>query len=154
MTAPHVPVLLEEVLAALSPRPGDIIIDATFGAGGYTRALLDAGATVHGFDRDPTAIEAVRDNADAWPELAGEDPRLVLHPRRFSEMTAAMADAGVSRVDGVVMDIGVSSMQLDRAERGFAFSLGRAIRRPYILAKTTKTKNARNEIPCHHACAV
>ncbi|MAF28311.1 MAG: 16S rRNA (cytosine(1402)-N(4))-methyltransferase [Croceicoccus sp.] len=123
MTAPHVPVLLEEVLAALSPRPGDIIIDATFGAGGYTRALLDAGATVHGFDRDPTAIEAVRDNADAWPELAGEDPRLVLHPRRFSEMTAAMADAGVSRVDGVVMDIGVSSMQLDRAERGFAFSL-------------------------------
>ena len=123
MTAPHTPVLLEEVLAALSPRPGDIIIDATFGAGGYTRALLDAGATVHGFDRDPTAIEAVRDNADAWPELAGEDPRLVLHPRRFSEMTAAMADAGVSRVDGVVMDIGVSSMQLDRAERGFAFSL-------------------------------
>tara|TARA_B100000378_G_scaffold14702_2_gene11943 strand:+ start:51925 stop:52893 length:969 start_codon:yes stop_codon:yes gene_type:complete len=123
VTAPHVPVLLEEVLAALSPRPGDIIIDATFGAGGYTRALLDAGATVHGFDRDPTAIEAVRDNADAWPELAGEDPRLVLHPRRFSEMTAAMADAGVSRVDGVVMDIGVSSMQLDRAERGFAFSL-------------------------------
>ena len=123
MTAPHVPVLLEEVLAALSPRPGDIIIDATFGAGGYTRALLDAGATVHGFDRDPTAIEAVRDNADAWPELAGEDPRLVLHPRRFSEMTAAMAEVGVSRVDGVVMDIGVSSMQLDRAERGFAFSL-------------------------------
>ena len=123
MTAPHVPVLLEEVLAALSPRPGDIIIDATFGAGGYTRALLDAGATVHGFDRDPTAIEAVRGNADAWPELAGEDPRLVLHPRRFSEMTAAMAEVGVSRVDGVVMDIGVSSMQLDRAERGFAFSL-------------------------------
>ena len=123
MTAPHTPVLLEEVLAALSPRPGDIIIDATFGAGGYTRALLDAGATVHGFDRDPTAIEAVRGNADAWPELAGEDPRLVLHPRRFSEMTAAMAEAGVSRVDGVVMDIGVSSMQLDRAERGFAFSL-------------------------------
>ncbi len=123
MSAPHVPVLLEEVLAALSPRAGDIIIDATFGAGGYTRALLDAGATVHGFDRDPTAIEAVRGNADAWPELAGEDPRLVLHPRRFSEMTAAMAEAGVSRVDGVVMDIGVSSMQLDRAERGFAFSL-------------------------------
>lgn len=123
MTASHVPVLLEEVLAALSPRAGDIIIDATFGAGGYTRALLDAGATVHGFDRDPTAIEAVRDNADAWPELAGDDPRLVLHPRRFSEMTDAMAEAGVSRVDGVVMDIGVSSMQLDRAERGFAFSL-------------------------------
>ncbi len=123
MTAPHVPVLLDEVLAALSPRAGDVIVDATFGAGGYTRALLDAGATVHGFDRDPTAIEAVHGNAQAWPELAGEDPRLILHPRRFSEMTAAMTDAGVSRVDGVVMDIGVSSMQLDQAERGFAFSL-------------------------------
>ena len=123
MTAPHTPVLLDEVLAALSPRAGDVIVDATFGAGGYTRALLDAGATVHGFDRDPTAIEAVHRDAAAWPELAGEDPRLVLHPRRFSEMTDAMAAAGVSRVDGVVMDIGVSSMQLDQAERGFAFSL-------------------------------
>ncbi|ARU16529.1 16S rRNA (cytosine(1402)-N(4))-methyltransferase RsmH [Croceicoccus marinus] len=123
MTAPHTPVLLEEVLAALSPRVGDVIIDATFGAGGYTRALLDAGAIVHGFDRDPTAIEAVHRNAVAWPELAGDDPRLILHPRRFSEMTDAMAAAGVSRVDGVVMDIGVSSMQLDQAERGFAFSL-------------------------------
>ena len=123
MTVPHIPVLLKEVLAALSPRAGDVIVDATFGAGGYTRALLDAGATVHGFDRDPTAIEAVHRDAAAWPELAGEDPRLILHPRCFSEMTAAMADAGVSRVDGVVMDIGVSSMQLDQAERGFAFSL-------------------------------
>ncbi|WP_230292919.1 16S rRNA (cytosine(1402)-N(4))-methyltransferase RsmH [Croceicoccus sp. Ery5] len=121
--APHIPVLLDEVLAALSPRPGDVIIDATFGAGGYTRALLDAGAIVHGFDRDPTAIEAVHNNPAAWPELAGDAPRLILHPRRFSEMTGAMADAGVAQVDGVVMDIGVSSMQLDQAERGFAFSL-------------------------------
>ena len=54
--APHVPVLLEEVIAALDPRPGDVVIDATFGAGGYTRALLDRGATVHAFDRDPDAI--------------------------------------------------------------------------------------------------
>ncbi|GGD55857.1 ribosomal RNA small subunit methyltransferase H [Croceicoccus mobilis] len=120
---PHVPVLLEEVLTALSPRPGDVIVDATFGAGGYTRALLDAGAVVHGFDRDPTAIEAVHANRQAWPELDGEEPRLVLHPRRFSEMVESMTEAGVTRVDGVVMDIGVSSMQLDQAERGFAFSL-------------------------------
>src|SRR5690606_38830822 len=115
---PHVPVLLDEVLAALSPRPGDVVVDATFGAGGYTRAFLDAGATVHAFDRDPDAIAAGR----AWPETAETPPRLVLHPRRFSEMVEALAEAGVARVDGVAMDIGVSSMQLDRPERGFAFS--------------------------------
>lgn len=116
--SPHVPVLLDEVLEALAPRPGDLIVDATFGAGGYTRALLDSGATVHAFDRDPDAIAAGR----AWPETRETPPRLVLHPRRFSEMVAALAEAGVSRVDGVAMDIGVSSMQLDRPERGFAFS--------------------------------
>ena len=115
---PHVPVLLAEVLAALDPQPGDVVVDATFGAGGYTRAILDAGATVHAFDRDPDAIAAGR----AWPETRETPPRLVLHPRRFSEMVAALAGAGVSRVDGVAMDIGVSSMQLDQPERGFAFS--------------------------------
>lgn len=118
MNVPHIPVLLDEVIAALDPRPGSVIIDATFGAGGYTRALLDAGATVHGFDRDPTAIAVGRQ----WPETTGDNPRLVLHPRRFSEMLAAMGEAGVAAVDGVVMDIGVSSMQLDQADRGFAFS--------------------------------
>ena len=116
--APHIPVLLDPVIAALAPQPGDVVIDATFGAGGYTRALLDAGATVHAFDRDPDAIAAGR----AWPEASEEPPRLVLHARRFSEMLAAMAEAGVAQVDGIAMDIGVSSMQLDQAERGFAFS--------------------------------
>ncbi|HEX4848348.1 MAG TPA: 16S rRNA (cytosine(1402)-N(4))-methyltransferase RsmH, partial [Novosphingobium sp.] len=116
--APHIPVLLDEVVAALRPAPGTVIVDATFGAGGYTRRLLDAGATVHAFDRDPDAIAA----GSGWSETAESPPRLVLHPRRFSEMLAALADAGVARVDGVVMDIGVSSMQLDQAERGFAFS--------------------------------
>ena len=115
----HIPVLLGEVLAALAPQPGDVIVDATFGAGGYTRAILDAGATVHAFDRDPDAIAAGR----AWPETQADPPRLVLHPRRFSEMVAALAEAGVARVDGVAMDIGVSSMQLDQAGRGFAFSI-------------------------------
>jgi 16S rRNA (cytosine1402-N4)-methyltransferase len=118
VTAPHIPVLLEEVVAALDPRPGDVLVDATFGAGGYTRALLDRGATVHAFDRDPDAIAA----GSAFPETAGSPPRLVLHQRRFSEMLAALAQAGVARVDGVAMDIGVSSMQLDQAGRGFAFS--------------------------------
>ncbi|WP_239804410.1 16S rRNA (cytosine(1402)-N(4))-methyltransferase RsmH [Croceicoccus hydrothermalis] len=116
--APHVPVLLNEVIEALQPLENAVVIDATFGAGGYTRALLAAGATVHAFDRDPTAIAAARD----WPETSGDTPRLVLHPRRFSEMADAMREAGVRQVDGVVMDIGVSSMQLDQAERGFAFS--------------------------------
>ncbi|WP_284124653.1 16S rRNA (cytosine(1402)-N(4))-methyltransferase RsmH [Parerythrobacter aestuarii] len=116
--APHVPVLLDEVIAALDPQPGDIVVDATFGAGGYTRALLDRGAIVHAFDRDPDAIAA----GSAWPECSEHPPRLVLHPRRFSEMVAALAEAGIGQVDGVAMDIGVSSMQLDQAERGFAFS--------------------------------
>ncbi len=116
--APHIPVLLDEVLAALSPTPGAVLVDATFGAGGYTRSLLDAGATVHAFDRDPDAIAA----GAAWPETREEPPRLVLHPRRFSEMVAALADAGLARVDGIAMDVGVSSMQLDQPQRGFAFA--------------------------------
>jgi 16S rRNA (cytosine1402-N4)-methyltransferase len=113
--APHIPVLLDEVIAALNPQPGDVIVDATFGAGGYTRAILDRGAQVHAFDRDPDAIQAAQD----WAE---REDRLTLHHARFSEMVESLADAGVARVDGVVMDIGVSSMQLDQAERGFAFS--------------------------------
>ena len=116
--APHIPVLLDEVIEALDPQPGDVVIDATFGAGGYTRALLERGATVHAFDRDPDAIAAGR----TWRETGENPPRLILHPHRFSEMLDVMTSAGVARVDGVVMDIGVSSMQLDQAERGFAFS--------------------------------
>ncbi|MEB3415803.1 16S rRNA (cytosine(1402)-N(4))-methyltransferase RsmH [Alteriqipengyuania sp. WL0013] len=113
--APHIPVLLDEVIEALDPREGDVIVDATFGAGGYSRAILARGAQVHGFDRDPDAIAAARAWADA-------EERLTLHPRRFSEMVASLAEAGVGQVDGVVMDIGLSSMQIDQAERGFAFS--------------------------------
>ena len=118
MSGGHIPVLLDEVIAALAPQPGDVMVDATFGAGGYSRALLDRGATVHAFDRDPEAVEI----GQHFPETGEKPPRLVLHPRRFSEMVNALADAGVARVDGIVMDIGVSSMQLDQAERGFAFS--------------------------------
>ncbi len=116
--APHIPVMLDEVIAALAPAPGAVIVDATFGAGGYTRRLLDAGAQVHAFDRDPDAIAA----GSAWPEATAQPPRLVLHPRRFSEMVDALLGVGVAQVDGLVMDVGVSSMQLDQAHRGFAFS--------------------------------
>nr|HTK72146.1 16S rRNA (cytosine(1402)-N(4))-methyltransferase RsmH [Croceibacterium sp.] len=114
----HIPVLLDEVIAALEPQPGDVVVDATFGAGGYTRAILDAGAKVHAFDRDPDAVAS----GLMFPEAGENPPRLVLHQRRFSEMVNTLADAGVARVDGVVMDIGVSSMQLDQPGRGFAFS--------------------------------
>ncbi|MEY2942452.1 MAG: rRNA ((1402)-N(4))-methyltransferase RsmH, partial [Pseudomonadota bacterium] len=95
------------------------MVDATFGAGGYTRAMLDAGAVVHGFDRDPDAITA----GQSWPETRENPPRLILHHRCFSEMAAALAEVGVAQIDGLAMDIGVSSMQLDQAARGFAFSL-------------------------------
>ena len=115
---PHIPVLLEEVVVALAAGHGDLIVDATFGAGGYTRRLLETGAVVHAFDRDPDAIAA----GQLWPETNVSEPTLVLHPRRFSELTEGLAEAGIAGVHGVVFDIGVSSMQLDQAERGFAFS--------------------------------
>jgi 16S rRNA (cytosine1402-N4)-methyltransferase len=115
---PHIPVLLDEVVEAIAPAPGSLIIDATFGAGGYTRRLLDVGATVHAFDRDPDAISA----GQGWTEAEETPPRFVLHPRRFSELVEGLASAGIASVQGVVFDIGVSSMQLDQAARGFAFS--------------------------------
>lgn len=116
MTAPHIPVLLDEVVAAIAPHDGQTVIDATFGAGGYSRALLKAGARVYAFDRDPNAI---RDGQGMVTEFDG---RLSLHAERFSAMREEMTRIGVPHVDAVVMDIGVSSMQLDQGERGFAFS--------------------------------
>ena len=114
-TQPHVPVLLDEVMAGLAPEPGETMVDGTFGAGGYTRALLDAGVRVVAFDRDPDAIAVGR-------ALEGEaDGRLALIPGLYSGMREALTDRGVDAVDGVTLDVGVSSMQLDRAERGFSF---------------------------------
>ena len=106
--APRIPVLLDEVVAALAPAPGEVMVDATFGAGGYTRAILKTGATVIAFDRDPDAIREGR--------AAGIEGLTLVHSD-FSAMEAAI-DAPV---DGLTMDIGVSSMQLDQAERGFSF---------------------------------
>ncbi len=111
----HLPVMLAEVLEALAPKPGATIIDGTFGAGGYTRALLAAGCSVIAIDRDPTAIAAGR-----ALEAAAEG-RLTLVHGRFSELDAHAAALGVAQVDGVVLDVGVSSMQIDAAERGFSF---------------------------------
>ncbi|MEM7666862.1 MAG: 16S rRNA (cytosine(1402)-N(4))-methyltransferase RsmH [Pseudomonadota bacterium] len=116
MTQPHIPVLLDEVVAALQPREGLSIVDATFGAGGYSTALLEAGARVYAFDRDPNAI---RDGSAMVERFEG---KLSLHQQRFAAMADELNALGVPSVDAVVMDIGVSSMQLDQGERGFAFS--------------------------------
>ena len=111
----HLPVLIDEVLAGLAVQSGETHVDGTFGAGGYTRALLDAGAgRVIAFDRDPDAIAE-------GPGLVPDD-RLTLIHETFGKMDEALAERDLSPVDGVTLDIGVSSMQLDRAERGFAFS--------------------------------
>ncbi|MGY6708847.1 MAG: 16S rRNA (cytosine(1402)-N(4))-methyltransferase RsmH [Rhizobiaceae bacterium] len=107
----HIPVLLHEVLEKFAPGPGQTIIDGTFGAGGYSRAILEAGANVVALDRDPRAIAAGRDMVD---EFGG---RLRLVESVFSDLDRAVEQP----VDGVVLDIGVSSMQLDEAERGFSF---------------------------------
>jgi 16S rRNA (cytosine1402-N4)-methyltransferase len=113
--APHVSVLLDEVVEAIAPKPGEVLVDATFGAGGYTRALLKRGAKVIAFDRDPAAARFAADLAADHPQ----DFRLV--PRRFSELEAGLASVGEAGADGIVFDLGVSSMQLDEAERGFSF---------------------------------
>lgn len=106
----HIPVLLAEVLEALAPNAGDVIIDGTFGAGGYTKAILDSGASVVAIDRDPDAIAAGK----ALETQSQGRLRLVQAP--FSTLSEQVDEA-----DGVVLDIGVSSMQLDQAERGFSF---------------------------------
>ncbi|MGY3135866.1 16S rRNA (cytosine1402-N4)-methyltransferase [Bradyrhizobium sp. USDA 4501] len=115
----HISVLGREAVAHLAPRAGGIYVDATFGAGGYSRAILDVAETrVIGIDRDRTAITGGFDLVD------GAGGRLTLVEDRFSNLAEVCASHGVDKVDGVVMDVGVSSMQLDQAERGFSFRLG------------------------------
>ena len=116
--APHVPVLVKDVIGALAIHVGDTLVDGTFGAGGYTQAMLAAGAgRVIGFDRDPEAIEAAK---SLVPDPI-RDGRLTLVEERFSQMDRALAERGIGPVDAIALDIGVSSMQLDRAHRGFSF---------------------------------
>jgi 16S rRNA (cytosine1402-N4)-methyltransferase len=112
----HQPVLLNEVLEALAPRPRGIYVDGTFGGGGYTQAILEsAQCSVYAIDRDPRAIEAGAALIAAFPN------RLTLIEGLFSNMGELLAAEGISEVDGIVLDIGVSSMQIDDAERGFSF---------------------------------
>lgn len=112
----HVPVMLAEVLGLLRPRAGSTYLDATFGGGGYSRAILDAAdCTVFALDRDPDAISR-------GAALAARHPgRLHLIEGRFGDMVSLLAARGVSALDGVVFDVGVSSYQLDEPARGFSF---------------------------------
>jgi 16S rRNA (cytosine1402-N4)-methyltransferase len=115
----HIPVLGRQAVDLLNPREGGIYVDATFGAGGYSRAILEvAGTRVVGIDRDRSAIAGGFDLVD---RSAG---RLTLVEDRFSNLAEICAAQGISSADGVVMDVGVSSMQLDEADRGFSFRLG------------------------------
>lgn len=116
MDKPHVPVLLAEVLDALAVRADAIYVDGTFGAGGYSRAILAAAdCRVIAIDRDPDAIRG------GQALLAEAQGRLVLVEGRFGDMLRIVREQGISSVDGIVIDIGVSSMQIDDAARGFSF---------------------------------
>ena len=115
----HISVLGREAVETLAPHDGGIYVDATFGAGGYSRMILDTkGTRVIGIDRDRSAITGGFDLVDR------ADGRLTLVEDRFSSLTEVCAAQDIDAVDGVVMDVGVSSMQLDSAERGFSFRLG------------------------------
>lgn len=109
----HIPVLLDEVLDALAINPGELHVDGTFGAGGYSGAMAGKGAKVFAFDRDPDAIREGQAFAD--------EKGITLIAGEFSRMEQLLAERGVTSVAGVTLDIGVSSMQLDRPERGFSF---------------------------------
>jgi 16S rRNA (cytosine1402-N4)-methyltransferase len=112
----HIPVMLREVVDALQPRDGGRYVDGTFGAGGYTAAILDrADCQVFAIDRDPDAISGGKTLAERYA------PRLRLIEGRFGDMAELLSGQGVDDVDGVTLDLGVSSMQFDRAERGFSF---------------------------------
>ena len=114
--ARHIPVLLDEVLTALRPETGGLFLDGTFGAGGYTRAILARPNTrVLALDRDP---DAIANGQDLVREMQG---RMILEHARFGDLAEVAARLGLSGFAGVTLDVGVSSMQLDQAARGFSF---------------------------------
>lgn len=112
----HIPVMLREVLAQLAPRQDGVYLDGTFGGGGYATAILDtARCTLWGIDRDPDAIARGAAVAERFPG------RLHLIQGQFGEMMALLTKAGVFLLDGIVLDLGISSFQIDEPERGFSF---------------------------------
>jgi 16S rRNA (cytosine1402-N4)-methyltransferase len=115
----HTTVLLHEAIDALVTNPDGIYVDGTFGRGGHTRELLSRlgpGARVIGIDRDPVAVAAARDGPDAV-----RDPRFEIVHASFAQLPAALAERGVERITGLLLDLGVSSPQIDTPERGFSF---------------------------------
>src|SRR3954470_19984719 len=116
MRAGHEPVMVAEVLAELEPSRGGVFVDCTVGLGGHTRTLLEAGASrVIGFDRDPAALEAARDALSEFGD------RVALVHADYRRFDAVLTERGETKVDGVLADLGVSSMQLDAPGRGFSF---------------------------------
>ena len=112
----HIPVLVDDVVDVLAPRDGAVYVDATFGAGGYSRALLEAAdCTVWGIDRDPDTVAASKEMSDHYGQ------RLTVLTGRFGDMRELLSEVGVEQVDGIVLDLGVSSMQIDDPARGFSF---------------------------------
>jgi 16S rRNA (cytosine1402-N4)-methyltransferase len=111
----HQPVLLRETLAVLEPAPGKLIVDGTLGGGGHTSALLEAGATVIGIDQDPSAIAHNEQRLARW----GERFRAVRGS--FGQVAALLDSIGADQIDGALLDLGVSSHQLDTPARGFSF---------------------------------
>lgn len=115
-TAPHIPVMLNEVLDCLNPEDGKVYVDGTFGAGGYSKAILQAAdCVVVAIDRDESAMRAAQELKEQFPA------RFVFIQGCFGDVENLLTDAGFEAVDGFVLDLGVSSMQLDEAERGFSF---------------------------------
>ncbi len=116
MMTDHFPVMLTEVLASINPQDGDVIVDGTFGAGGYTSAFLDhAQCTVIAIDQDPAAVK----QAEILKEKYGD--RFIFARGRFGDAVALVRQSGFENIDGFVLDVGVSSMQIDQADRGFSF---------------------------------
>ena len=112
----HYPVMLPEVLAALDPKDGGVYVDGTFGAGGYTRAILEsADCTVIAIDRDLNVMKHLQPLKDKYGD------RLVFVHGRFGDVKKLLSENGFAKVDGFVMDLGVSSMQIDQGDRGFSF---------------------------------
>lgn len=117
MTAPHIPVMLPEVLEALAPKAGEIYADGTFGAGGYTRGILAAAdCRVVGIDRDPTAFARAKDSSREFGD------RLLPVHGTFGDIALHLQALGIEKIDGFVLDLGVSSMQIDDGARGFSFA--------------------------------
>jgi 16S rRNA (cytosine1402-N4)-methyltransferase len=117
LDSPHVPVMLREVIAYLAPQPGQVIVDGTLGAGGHSREIarhIGPGGLLVGIDRDPSMIEIARDRVVGC--------RVVFAEANFADLRRVLNELSVDRVDGVLLDLGVSSVQLDTAERGFSFS--------------------------------